>query len=197
MSVVFCDVLCDCGVALNPVTRVVRWVVDGNDVRDAHEGFSKDRCLVADAGGNPHWTKMYVKWPTWLSENWVYHNFLLQFGENWEILVLKNFRLPSTAWCTTCFTPMPGTSSRTAGRDAVGLRRRAVCCIWLPSGLHKLSGQGTKHVENLKKEIMNLAVQNRQDVIIPDCRFAPIGWDSQRSWSFLLGKPFPVSEVQL
>ena len=32
--------------------------------------------------------------------------------------------------------------------------------------------QGTKHVENLKKEIMNLAVQNRQDVIIPECRFA-------------------------
>jgi hypothetical protein len=27
-------------------------------------------------------------------------------------------------------------------------------------------------VENLKKEIMNLAVQNRQDVIIPECRFA-------------------------
>ena len=34
--------------------------------------------------------------------------------------------------------------------------------------------KGTKPVENLKKEIMNLAVQNRQDVIIPECRFAEI-----------------------
>eukprot|EP00435_Cladocopium_sp_Y103_P014691 s1444_g3.t1 len=68
-------------------------IVDGNDVRDAHEGFSK----VAQHG--------------------LTHNLL--HTDAWDIL------------------------------------------------------KGTKHVENLKKEIMNLAVQNRQDVIIPECALNP------------------------
>ncbi|CAJ1359352.1 unnamed protein product [Effrenium voratum] len=33
--------------------------------------------------------------------------------------------------------------------------------------------KGTKYVENLKKEILSLAVQNRQDVIIPECAMQP------------------------
>mmetsp|Transcript_10058 Transcript_10058/g.22355 ORF Transcript_10058/g.22355 Transcript_10058/m.22355 type:complete len:363 (-) Transcript_10058:220-1308(-) len=68
-------------------------IVDGNDVRDAHEGFSQ----VAQHG--------------------LTHNLL--HTDAWDIL------------------------------------------------------KGTKHVENLKKEIMNLAVQNRQDVIIPECALNP------------------------
>eukprot|EP00435_Cladocopium_sp_Y103_P050506 s1798_g15.t1 len=68
-------------------------IVDGNDVRDAHEGFSK----VAQHG--------------------LMHNLL--HTDAWDIL------------------------------------------------------KETKHVENLKKEIMNLAVQNRQDVIIPECALKP------------------------
>jgi len=68
-------------------------IVDGNDVRDAHEGFSK----VAQHGFK--------------------HNLI--HSDAWDIL------------------------------------------------------KGTKHVENLKKEIMNMAVQNRQDVIIPECALKP------------------------
>jgi len=68
-------------------------IVDGNDVRDAHEGFRK----VAQHG--------------------LMHNLL--HSDAWDLL------------------------------------------------------KGTKHVENLKKEIMNLAVQNRQDVIIPECALNP------------------------
>lgn len=33
--------------------------------------------------------------------------------------------------------------------------------------------QATKHVENLKKEIMSMAIQNRQDMIIPECALKP------------------------
>jgi hypothetical protein len=101
-----------------------------------------------------------------------------------ELMRCEIAKLISTPRCSALLRKTSGGPARLdaqlASHRCLGHPQGRCNWVWLPAepaepwtaAAFALRSQGTKHVENLKKEIMNLAVQNRQDVIIPECRFA-------------------------